>query len=254
MTQEVPALRVLIVDDEPLAIERLEMLIARMPNVTVVGQARKGSAAIALAADLLPDLCLLDIAMPDMTGIDVARAFSKMPRPPMVVFVTAYDRFAVTAFDIEAVDFLVKPVEPERLLRAMDRARRFLAEPPAKREYLDEFWVHEHQGLRRIEASEINRITAERDYMRLHAGARTWLVNDSLTRLEKELSPKTFIRLHRSAIVNRSFIVGMRHDETGWTARLRDSSEQKIGRAYAANARALRSSASGAKSGDMFEA
>lgn len=236
-----PSLRVLIVDDEPLAIERLEMLIAKLDGVEAVGSARKGATAIALAGELEPDLCLLDIAMPDMTGIDVARAFSSLPRPPMVVFVTAFDRFAVSAFDVEAVDFLVKPVEPERLERAISRARRFLTDPPTrKQDYLDEFWVYEHHGLRRVAAAEIDRITAERDYMRLHAGSRSWLVNDSLTRLERDLSPKDFIRLHRSAIVNRRFLIGLRHDESGWMARLHDGSEQKIGRAYAGNARALR--------------
>lgn len=236
-----PLLRILIVDDEPLAVERLGMLLSEMEGVEVIGRAGTGAAAIALACECQPDLCLLDIAMPDMTGIDVARAFWNLSPAPKVVFVTAFDRFAVAAFDAEAVDYLVKPVEPERLVRAVDRARRLLAEPPGRRaEYLDEFWVYEHQGLRRVAASEIDRISAERDYMRLHAGSRSWLVNDSMARLEKELNPKNFVRLHRGAIVNRRFVIGLRHDDSGWTALLGDGGEQKIGRAYAANARTLR--------------
>lgn len=234
-------LRVLLVDDEPLAITRLRVLLQRHEDVEVVGEARDGEAALQLAGDLSPDLCLLDIAMPGMDGVALARALGASTTPPRVVFVTAYDNFAVAAFDVEAIDYLVKPVTPTRLERALVRARErpasALAGASAGR--LTEFWASDPKGLTRIATCDIDRITAERDYVRLHMGGRSWLVNDSLMRLEARLDPAEFVRLHRGAIVRRSFVAGFRHDEGGWTARLADGSEQKVGRSYAENARRL---------------
>ena len=140
----------------------------------------------------------------------------------------------------------MKPVSAERLARAVERARHRLADrtsepaaPPASA-YIEEFWVSEPRGLVRLAASDVERITAERDYMRLHVGARSWLINHTIARLEEELDPERFVRLHRSAIVRRDFVSGFRRDETGrWYARLADGDEQKVGRLYVQNARAL---------------
>jgi two-component system response regulator AlgR len=234
-------LRVLIVDDEPLAIERLQILLARLDDVEVVGSALSGAEALSLVERHRPDLCLLDIAVPDMSGIDIARALARGDVAPKVVFITAFDSFAVAAFEIEAVDYLVKPVDPARLSQALERVRRHVPAAPAEADSrLTEFWVSQHQGLVRIAAADVDRITAERDYMRLHIGARSWLINDSLANLEQQLEPGTFLRLHRGAIVNRRFIHGLRRDESGWIAVLGDGSEQKVGRSYADNLRALR--------------
>lgn len=235
-------LRLLIVDDEPLAIERLRILLERREDVEVAGAANNGQSALELVESLRPDACLLDVGMPRMDGIDLARTLATMATPPKVVFVTAYDRFAVAAFDVHAVDYIVKPVDPVRLARALARVREQLrtAPTPAKRTpHLEEFWAGDHQGMTRIRAADVDRITAERDYMRLHAGKRSWLINDSLTRLEQELDPAEFIRLHRGAIVRRSFVTGLRRDDNGWTARLEDGGEQRVGRLYADRARAL---------------
>ena len=232
------SLRVMVVDDEPLAVERLQLLLARLEEVTVVGTANDGEAALRIAEAVSPDLVLLDIAMPGMDGIDVARALSASKVDPVVVFVTAFDNFAVAAFDVAAIDYLMKPVQPDRLTRALDRARAHLARgkrgqaKPAS-DHVEEFWVPDHSGLVRIAASDIHRVTAERDYMRLHVGARSWLIHRTIAKLEEDLDPGLFIRVHRSVILRRDTITGLYRDEAGhWTARLSDGAEQRIGRSY----------------------
>ncbi|MGZ8298325.1 MAG: LytR/AlgR family response regulator transcription factor [Allosphingosinicella sp.] len=240
-------IRFLVVDDEPLAVERLQLLLARMEGVILAGTASEGAAALRMVEAVAPDAVLLDIAMPGLDGIDVARALARVPKPPVVIFVTAFDMFAVAAFDVEAVDYVMKPVSAERLARAVERARERLAirdESPAGGEagspYVEEFWVSEARGLVRLSAADVDRVSAERDYMRLHVGKRSWLINHTIGRLEEELDPARFVRLHRSAIVRRDFVTGLRRDEGGrWWARLADDGEQKVGRLYLANAKGL---------------
>jgi two-component system response regulator AlgR len=235
---EAAALRVMAVDDEPLAVERLQLLLARLADVTLVGTANDGEAALRIAEAVAPDLVLLDIAMPGMDGIDVARALSASAVDPAVVFVTAFDNFAVAAFDVAAIDYLMKPVQPDRLERALDRVRAYLAggrtdgARPASA-HVEEFWVPDHNGLVRIAASDIQRITAERDYMRLHVGMRSWLIHRTIAKLEEDLDPALFMRVHRSVILRRDTVTGLYRDEAGhWTARLDDGAEQRIGRSY----------------------
>jgi len=231
-------LRVMVVDDEPLAVERLQLLLARIEDVIVVGTANDGEAALRIAEAVAPDLVLLDIAMPGMDGIDVARALSASPVDPVVVFVTAFDNFAVAAFDVAAIDYLMKPVQPDRLARALDRARDHIlrgrsGEAKPASDHVEEFWVPDHSGLVRIAASDIQRVTAERDYMRLHVGARSWLIHRTIAKLEEDLDPALFIRVHRSVILRRDTIACLYRDEAGhWTARLSDGAEQRIGRSY----------------------
>jgi two-component system, LytTR family, response regulator AlgR len=243
-------LRVLVVDDEPLATERLQLLLARTPGVVVAGSASDGEGALRLASETGPDVMLLDVAMPGMDGIEVARALGRQSAPPAVVFVTAFDHFAVAAFDVAAVDYLLKPVDPERLGRALERARAFLAarlEGGAARAtggpaspLLEEFWASDMSGLVRIASRDIDRVSAERDYMRLHVGTRSWLIHHSMSALEDGLDPAHFVRLHRSAIVRRSFIAGFQRNASGrWIARLSDGSEQPVGRLYADVVRAM---------------
>src|SRR5207248_11047005 len=172
---EAKALRVLIADDEPLAAERLQLLLARADGAQLVGTASDGDSAINLTDALHPDVLLLDIAMPGLDGIGVARALATQDPSPAVVFVTAFDQFAVAAFEVEAVDYLMKPVDPLRLQRALDRARAYLqqrsAQPPAGKvsRWLDEFWASDLSGLVRIAARDVDRVSAGREYMRLHA-------------------------------------------------------------------------------------
>ena len=231
-------LRIMVVDDEPLAVERLQLLLARVEGASVVGTANDGEAALRIAEAVTPDLVLLDIAMPGMDGIDVARALSESRVDPAVVFVTAFDNFAVSAFDVAAIDYLMKPVQPERLERALGRVRAHLAggrSGGARKapDHVEEFWVPDHTGLVRIAASDIERVTAERDYMRLHVGARSWLIHRTIAKLEEELDPELFIRVHRSVILRRDSIAGLYRDDGGhWVARLKDGGEQRIGRSY----------------------
>jgi two-component system response regulator AlgR len=241
----IETIRFLVVDDEPLAIERLQLLLARMDGVSLAGTALEGAAALRLVEATEPDAVLLDIAMPGMDGIDVARALAQANKPPVVVFVTAFDTFAVAAFDVEAVDYVMKPVSFERLARAVERARERIATrgeaaPATAPKHLEEFWVSEARGLVRLSALDVDRVTAERDYMRLHVGKRSWLINHTIGKLEAELDPERFVRLHRSAMVRRDFVTGLRRDDSGrWWARLADGEEQKVGRLYRHNAKGL---------------
>ncbi len=240
-------LRILVADDEPLAGERLNLLLARVEGVCLVGTAHDGTEAIALAEQAAPDVVMLDIAMPGLDGIEVARALSRLPSSPAVIFVTAYDQFAVAAFEVAAVDYLMKPADATRLDRALERARAFLAQRgpavPAQGEvprFLDEFWASDMSGLVRIAARDIDRVSAERDYMRLHVGKRSWLIHHSMAALEDGLDPALFVRLHRSAIVRRDTIAGFARNPSGrWIARLVDGSEQPVGRLYADQVRQI---------------
>lgn len=247
---ELAGLKILIADDEPLAAERLQMLLARLDAIHLVGTAHDGESAVRMAEVLTPDVVLLDIAMPGLDGIEVARALSRQPQSPAVVFVTAFDQFAVAAFDVAAIDYLMKPVEAERLARSIERARAYIearaaegpaGAPPARPSpWLEEFWASDLTGLVRIAARDIARVTAERDYMRLHVGTRSWLIHHSMTALEEGLDPELFVRLHRSAIVRRDFIAGFSRNASGrWIARLADGAEQPVGRLYAEQVRVI---------------
>jgi two-component system response regulator AlgR len=246
MTEQA-ALKVLIADDEPLAAERLQLLLARASGARLVGTAADGESAVTLSQELSPDLLLLDIAMPGLDGIEVARTLAGQKPPPAVVFVTAFDHFAVAAFEVAAVDYLMKPVDPPRLQRALDRARDYVEHrrdgdgaTPAPSKWIDEFWASDLTGLVRIAARDVTRVSAERDYMRLHVGRRSWLVHHSMTALEEGLDPELFVRLHRSAIVRKDFITGFSRNPSGrWIARLADGAEQPVGRRYSDRVRAI---------------
>lgn len=235
----------LVADDEPLAVERLQLLLARADGAQLVGTASDGESAINLTAALHPDLLLLDIAMPGLDGIAVARSLARQDPSPAVIFVTAFDQFAVAAFEVEAVDYLMKPVDPVRLQRALDRARSYLEQRTGQpqrdgSQWLEEFWASDLSGLVRIAARDVDRVSAERDYMRLHVGRRSWLIHHSMTALEEGLDPELFVRLHRSAIVRKDFIAGFTRNPSGrWIARLADATEQPVGRLYADRVRSI---------------
>ena len=244
-------MRTLIVDDEPLAVERMQILCARIPALNVVGTASDGAAALRLCEALAPELVLLDMTMPEVDGLGVARGLARHSPRPAVIFVTAHDHFAVEAFDLEAVDYVLKPVAQDRLERAVDRAlaRREADAPtveaPAESPWIEEFWVPHRSELIRIAAGDIDRIDAERDYVRLHVGqrdggARSYLLLHTIQRLEDRLDPERFIRLHRSTIVRRDRIAGLKHDGLGvWSAQLVDGELLRIGRTYLAKAKAM---------------
>ena len=238
-------LRTLIVDDEPLAVERLQLLCARNPAITVVGTAAEGGSALRLIESLKPDLLLLDIQMPGMDGMALARTLASREARPAIIFVTAFDRFAVAAFDVAAVDYLLKPVEEDRLERAILRIRKEIAATPAPASsgasrFTREFWVPHRSGIVRIAARDIDLIEAERDYMRLNVGPRSYLLHETITELERQLDPAEFVRLHRSTLVRRDRITGFRHNGQGaWEAEIKDGRWLRVGRTYLANARAM---------------
>jgi DNA-binding LytR/AlgR family response regulator len=224
-------LRVLIVDDEPLARRRLDILLKDIPDVVVAGAAPHAMSARKMIAELRPDLVLLDIKMPGMSGFDLLDALPK-DTAPMVVFVTAFDRFAIEAFERAAFDYLLKPVEPERLAQAIGRAREALATREASERVREleeiianlrsgpqdegapafdrEVWVQERGDRLSLAVADIDWVAAERDYVRLHSGGRSFLVRGSMNGLTARLDPKAFVRVHRSALVRLDRIVRIR--------------------------------------------
>ncbi|MBL0924439.1 MAG: response regulator transcription factor [Sphingomonadaceae bacterium] len=237
----------MIVDDEPLAIERLALLCSEQPSIEVVGTANDGVAALRLAQQLLPDLIFLDIGMPRMDGINAARALGLMDKKPAIILVTAYDNFAVEAFDLDVVDYVLKPVSGERLGRAINRALNGketangkVASQSRDSSYASEFWVSHRAELIRIAAMDIERIEAERDYMRLHTAGRSYLLHQTISALEERLNPEQFQRIHRSHIVRRDLITGLRHEGGGvWHALLGDDMSMRIGRKYLSEVKRL---------------
>jgi len=208
-------LRVLIVDDEPPARARLGQLLddcaAQLP-LQVVGVADGGLAALEHAARLQPDVVLLDISMPDMNGIEVARHLALAPLPPAIIFVTAFDEHALQAFEVEALDYLLKPVRAERLLATLRRARRVLA-PRVEQmastlgSVRTQMSVSERGRLVLVPVEEIVYLRAELKYVTIRTVAREFLTEESLSGLETEFGDR-FVRVHRNALVARRYIAG----------------------------------------------
>lgn len=209
-------LRAVIVDDEALARQRLRDLLEQRGDVDVVGEASDGPGGVALIDDQRPDVAFLDIEMPGGTGLEVMR---QAQHQPLVVFTTAFERYAVTAFELAAVDYLLKPFGPERLETAMRRIERVSAvESPATSERLDQvlpqgtnnplgrFFVRERGKLLPLDARDVERLEADDDYVRVVAKGRQWLVYLTLNDFEQRLDPQRFLRIHRSHIVNLDFV------------------------------------------------
>ena len=234
-------LRTLIVDDEPLAVERMQVICCKMDALHVVGTASDGAQALRLIEALEPDLILLDMTMPEVDGLAVAKTLAKQDQRPAIVFVTAHDNYAVEAFDLDAVDYVLKPVKPDRLERAIQRAvaRRSEAGGEAAK-WLEELWIPHRNELIRIDTEEVSRIDAERDYVRLHVEDRSYLLLQTIAGLEQKLDPDQFLRIHRSTILRRDRIVGLRHDGLGvWSVELDDGAMLRIGRTYLAKVKAM---------------
>lgn len=243
------SLATLIVDDEPLAVDRMRVICDQIAAVRVVGTASDGAQALSAIASLGPDLVLLDLTMPEVDGLDVARRLAERADPPAVIFVTAHDDHAVEAFDLDAVDYVLKPVEKERLARAVGRvvARRGGGAAPVAAPaspWLEELWVPHRSELVRIGVAEVGRIDAERDYVRLHVGEgegrRSYLLLQTIAGLEARLDPERFIRIHRSIILRRDRITGLRHDGLGvWSVETCGGETLRIGRTYLPKVKAM---------------
>ncbi len=203
-------LRAIVIDDEPLARDAVRLLLARDPEVMVAGEA-SGVDAVELIARTRPDILFLDVQMPEVDGFDVLAAAGP-DAVPAVVFVTAYDEYAVRAFDVHAIDYLLKPFDDARfalaLARAKERARArrpdaILAGLVRQRvPYLRRLLVRARDRVLVVPAEEVDWIEAADSYAALHVGARTHLLRRTLCELERALDPRRFVRVHRSAIVN----------------------------------------------------
>lgn len=199
------ALSAVIVEDEPLALARLSRLLQLHDDVRVVGEAGNVADAMTLIEAHAPQLLFLDIEMPSANGFELLHAIDSEPRP-VVIFTTAHQEFAHKAFEVNAADYLVKPFDDERLSRAMERARRFLAAPldsPAPpHRHRERYAVRVRGEIVLVNAADVEYVSAEGNYARLHAGEKSYLIRDSMQRLEESLDPALFARVHRSAIVN----------------------------------------------------
>jgi two-component system LytT family response regulator len=256
-------LRVLIVDDEALARQRLEDLLSHQENVEIVGTADNGTAAIGAIRTLNPDLVFLDVQMPGATGIEVIRTIG-IEDMPATVFVTAYDQYALKAFDMAAIDYLVKPFDDERFEQAFARARRLIeleevdrlseqllavlqganastlagnaAVPPAappvgKAEYLERIAVETRGQVRVVPVGDIEYITASGPYAELHANGRAHVIRERMQMLEERLDPAKFFRIHRSAIVRLDQIETLLRDPGGdYGVKLRSGVQLSVSR------------------------
>ena len=205
------SVRALIVEDEPLARRRLRELVGDVAWLDVVGEAESGSEAVRRIDELEPDLVFLDIELPEMSGIEV---LERVRHRPAVIFTTAYDRYAVSAFELEALDYLLKPFGRERCLAALERARRTLdagpAESVAERARgalagsgpLTRLFVRDRDRIVPLAVGDIERLEAADDYVAVHTRGRSYLVYLTLGDFERRLDPERFMRVHRAHIVN----------------------------------------------------
>ncbi len=200
-------LRALIVDDEAPARSELRYLLAGHPEVNVVGEAAGAAEALDLARDLTYHVVFLDVEMPGLTGVEAAPLVRERRNPPAVVFVTAHERYAVDAFAIEAFDYLLKPVDPERLARVIERLceRSAAVAPP-----VEKIPVVASGGTELLDFDQVHYVQADGDYSRVHTYDRSYLCTASLGELEERLPGSRFARIHRSYIVNLTKVVGVR--------------------------------------------
>ncbi len=248
-------LRVLAVDDEALALRRIEIAMSRVPGAELIGTARGGREGLELVEKLRPDVLLLDINMAGFGGFDVVEGLSAT-NAPLVIFATAFDQYAVRAFQVSAVDYLLKPLEFERLRAALDKARTTLrlidAEDRAAElkelvttlrqhravseetsHYETEIWAPRGCGFERVLVADINWVEAERDYVKLRTGARSYLIRETMNGMEARLDPASFIRVHRSALVRVDRIGSIRRPGYGRFSLLLTSGEEvPVGRTY----------------------
>ena len=220
----------LIVDDEILARQRIEDLLAKEENVVVVGTASDGAAAIEAIRELHPDLVFIDVQMPGKSGVEVVNELGA--EMPATVFVTAHDQHAVKAFELEAVDYLVKPFDDERFQQAFRRARRAAElRVPARGEYVDRIAVELRGQIRAVPVDRIEYITASGPYAELHVEGKTFAVRERMQALEEKLDPARFFRIHRSAIVRIEMIdVFLRHAGGDYGVRLKNGVELSVSR------------------------
>jgi two-component system LytT family response regulator len=246
--------RAIVVDDEALGRRGIVSRLGRWPAVQVVAQCRNGREAVDAVRELRPDLLFLDVQMPGSDGFDVVASLPEQARPH-VIFVTACDRHALRAFEVHALDYLLKPIDDERFDETLGRAIETLererdsdlgrrvaavvgelrAQPPRKRAaaFSDCEIVRDRGKVTFLRHSEIDWIEAAGDYLRLHAGGRSWLVRGTMSSAERRLAGRRFLRIHRSTMVNTDRIRELRALDNGDSVvLLRDGSELRLSRTY----------------------
>ena len=253
MTGDTETLKVLIVDDEQAARQRLEDLIAREDHTEVVGQVTNGREAVQALDQLSPDLVFLDVQMPGLTGLDVVREVGP-EHMPAVVFATAYDQYAIEAFEVAAVDYLLKPYDDERFEQALARVREKLAAqtmgdlqrrlerligkesaptPSEKDEprYLERIGVNTRGRMRIVPVDRIDFITASGSYAELHVEDETFVIRERMKVLDERLDPNQFVRIHRSTIVQLDRVESLVYNSGGeYAVRLQSGEQLRVSR------------------------
>jgi two-component system LytT family response regulator len=245
-------IRALVVDDEPLARQNLRVLLAADPDVEIVAECGTGREALAAIASESPDLVFLDIQMPEMDGFEVLERLDARTAPA-VVFVTAYDQYAIRAFEVRAIDYLLKPFDDGRFRKALEQAKDEIARrdasdlgrkllalleerdradaPSRPHPYLTRILVKTPTRVSFVPVGDVDWIEAAGAYVQLHVGARTHLLRETMTALEEKLDPDRFVRIHRSTIVNVGRVVELRPDAYGdYLVALVDGTQLKMSR------------------------
>jgi two-component system response regulator AlgR len=230
------ALRVFIVDDEPPARKRMRDLLndcSAQLALDVVGEAGNGQEALDKLAEVSADVVLVDIRMPQMDGIELAQHLNKLPRPPVIIFTTAYDAYAIKAFDLHAIDYLLKPIRLGRLFESLNRAREAV---PVLTEVLRELLpeprknlsIHERGKIHLIPIEQVLYLRAELKYITVRTAEREYLIEESLNALEKEFATR-FVRIHRNCLIAKDAIAGFEkggeEGESGWMVKLKGLDE-----------------------------
>ena len=207
-------MKAIVVDDEPLARDGIRLLLAEHPDVELAGEAGNGADALVLVDRVKPDLMLIDVQMPQMSGLELAAHVAAMhSQPPAFIFVTAYDAFALGAFDVHALDYVLKPIDEARFAEAIRRARTMVAamhpRTPGK------LAIRDGDALTFVPIDDIDWVEAADYYVEIHAAGKTYLHRETLQRLQTKLDPERFVRIHRSRLVNRDRVREVRWESRG---------------------------------------
>jgi len=225
-------LRTLIVDDEPLARSNLAVLLRLDPEIELVGECGSGREAVEVIRSKRPDLVFLDVQMPECDGFDLLELLGS-ELPPAVVFVTAYDQYALRAFEAGALDYLLKPFDNARFERALVRAKEKVSSAKGLPTKVDRLAIKSVGQVAFVKVSEIDWIEAADYYACLHVGAKSHLLRRSLAELEQDLDPASFCRIHRSSMVNLERVRGLKLNPDGeYEVLLEDGSRHRLSRRY----------------------
>ena len=221
-----------VVDDEPLARANIVSLLRADPEVSLLAECSSGAQAVKVVRELKPSLLFLDVQMPDLDGFGVLERLGA-EAPPAVVFVTAYDQYALKAFEAEALDYLLKPYDNARFYRVLSRAKVSLLNRPSEKSRFERILIRSAGRISFLTVEEIDWIEAADYYSCLHAGPRTHLLRRSMGELERDLETELFCRIHRSTIVNLSRVRDLCLDSNGeYEVVLRDETRLKVSRGY----------------------